>query len=390
MVNDPAGLLFAGRADDQIKLGGRRIELGEIDGQLLRLPGVAGAAAAVRTTKSGNQLLVGYLAVDDSYDSETALALLRERMPAALVPRLAVVDDLPTKTSGKVDRDALPWPLPRTGAGPTGVSELQSWIADIWADVLGAEVTSPKDDFFDFGGGSLTAAQVVGRLREQYPEVAVGDLYRNPRLGTLATALEHLGPGPARSKRTVPPIPPKTQLGQLLALLPLRTLAAGRWLAWLMLLTTLAHDVLDLSWVPTVPVWLVVLTVVIFLVPPVRMAVAALLIRGALRGVTPGSWPRGGKVHLRVWLATGSRTSWQRSRPLARPGCSGMPGCSGRGSDRTSTCTPCHRSPGCSRSARAPRSSRRWTSPATGSTATWSTSSPSASVPTPGSARAAP
>lgn len=304
MVNDPAGLLFAGRADDQIKLGGRRIELGEIDGQLLRLPGVAGAAAAVRTTKSGNQLLVGYLAVDDSYDSETALALLRERMPAALVPRLAVVDDLPTKTSGKVDRDALPWPLPRTGAGPTGLSELQSWIADIWADVLGAEVTSPKDDFFDFGGGSLTAAQVVGRLREQYPEVAVGDLYRNPRLGTLATALEHLGPGPARSKRTVPPIPPKTQLGQLLALLPLRTLAAGRWLAWLMLLTTLAHDVLDLSWVPTVPVWLVVLTVVIFLVPPVRMAVAALLIRGALRGVTPGSWPRGGKVHLRVWLAT--------------------------------------------------------------------------------------
>ncbi|WP_109473665.1 Pls/PosA family non-ribosomal peptide synthetase [Ornithinimicrobium cavernae] len=303
VVNDPDGLLFAGRADDQVKLGGRRIELGEIDGQLLGLPGVAGAAAAVRKTASGNQLLVGYLAVDDSYDSETALALLRERMPAALVPRLAVVDDLPTKTSGKVDRDALPWPLARSGPGPRGLSELQLWIAGIWADVLGAEVVSPKDDFFDFGGGSLTAAQVVGRLREQYPEVAVGDLYRNPRLGALAAALERLGPAAARSDRTVPPIRLKTQVGQLVALLPLRTLAAGRWVAWVLLASTLAHGIPGLSWLPAFPVWMIVLTALVFLVPPVRMALAALLVRGVLRGVRPGSWPRGGKVHLRVWLA---------------------------------------------------------------------------------------
>ncbi|WP_202863056.1 Pls/PosA family non-ribosomal peptide synthetase [Ornithinimicrobium murale] len=303
VVNDPTGLLFAGRADDQVKLGGRRVELGEIDGQLLRLPGVAGAAAAVRTTTSGNQLLVGYLAVDDSYNSETALALLRQRMPAALVPRLAVVDDLPTKTSGKVDRDALPWPLASSGTGPTGLSELQLWIAEIWVDVLGAEVTSAKDDFFDFGGGSLTAAQVVGRLREQYPEVAVGDIYRHPRLGDLAGALEKLGPGPARSDRTIPPIRRKTQVGQLLALLPLRTLAAGRWIAWVLAGANLAHGIPGLAWLPTFPLWLVVLSAVVFLVPPVRMALAALLIRGTLRGVRPGSWPRGGKVHLRVWLA---------------------------------------------------------------------------------------
>nr|WP_316249045.1 AMP-binding protein [Brachybacterium sp. Z12] len=113
--NDPEGLLFAGRADDQIKLGGRRIELGEIDEQMLRLPGVVGAAAAVRSTKSGNQLLVGYLTVDAGYDAQIAKGLLRQRMPAALVPRLAVVDELPTRTSGKIDRDALPWPRPRRG-----------------------------------------------------------------------------------------------------------------------------------------------------------------------------------------------------------------------------------------------------------------------------------
>ena len=61
---DEAGLVFVGRADDQVKIGGRRIELGEIDNTLLDLPGVTGAAAAVRTTASGNTLLVGYVAVD--------------------------------------------------------------------------------------------------------------------------------------------------------------------------------------------------------------------------------------------------------------------------------------------------------------------------------------
>ena len=305
VVNDPAGLIFAGRADDQIKLGGRRIELGEVDEQLLRLPGVKGAAAAVRKTGSGNQLLVGYLAVDEGYDQDSALALLRDRMPAALVPRLAVVDDLPTRTSGKIDRDALPWPLPTRSTGASkDLTPLQAWIAEIWADVLGAEVTSPKDDFFDLGGGSLTAAQLVGRLRERYPEVAVGDVYQHPRVAGLAQILEDLGSGPAKLDRVVHPIPPKTQTGQVLALIPLRTLAAARWVAWLMLASTTAHDLLGQDWAPRFP-WLVtILMAVLLLVPPVRMGLAALLIRAVLRGVRPGTWPRGGKVHLRLWLAS--------------------------------------------------------------------------------------
>ncbi|GAA5160524.1 Pls/PosA family non-ribosomal peptide synthetase [Ornithinimicrobium tianjinense] len=307
VVNDPAGLLFGGRADDQIKLGGRRIELGEIDGQLLRLPGVAGAAAAVRRTASGNQLLVGYLAVDETYEPDTAQALLRERMPAALVPRLAVVPDIPTRTSGKVDRDALPWPLPSAPrADASGLTPLEAWIGQIWAEVLGADITAPEDDFFDLGGGSLMAAQIVGRLRERYPEVAVGDLYNHPRVGSLAEALDELGTGgSARSDRTVYPIRPKTQVGQLLALVPLRTLAAGRWAAWLMLGSTAAHHLLGMPFLPPFPRAVAVLTAVLFLVPPVRMGLAALLIRAVLDGgIAPGTYPRGGKVHLRLWLAT--------------------------------------------------------------------------------------
>ena len=305
VVNDPEGLLFGGRADDQVKIGGRRIELGELDDQLLRLPGVVGAAAAVRATSTGNTLLVGYLTVDDTYDHSVARALLEERLPAALVPRLAVVDTLPTKTSGKVDRDALPWPLPRTT--PSGAETFhgtQAWLADIWRDVLGAEPTSPRDDFFDFGGGSLMAAQVVSRLRERHPEVVVGDLYAHPGLGDLATVLDEMGSGPVQSDRKVQPIRRKTQRGQMAALIPLRALGGLRWLAWLMLGSTLVAAALpSLAWLPSYPWWVLLVTTVVGIAPPARMLLAAGLIRLVMRGVTPGSYPRGGKVHLRLWLA---------------------------------------------------------------------------------------
>ena len=66
------GCVFVGRADDQVKLGGRRIELGEVDSALLALPGVDGAAAAVRRTAAGNQLLVGYVTADDRFDATAA------------------------------------------------------------------------------------------------------------------------------------------------------------------------------------------------------------------------------------------------------------------------------------------------------------------------------
>ena len=270
---------------------------------MLRLPGVVGAAAAVRSTKSGNQLLVGYLTVDAGYDAQIAKALLRQRMPAALVPRLAVVDELPTRTSGKIDRDALPWPLPRRGTPSAALSGTAAWIAEIWAEVLGAEVTSGADDFFDFGGGSLTAAQVVSRLREKHAELAVGDVYANPTVAGLAAHLDEMGTSAVMSDRTVAPLRRRTQIVQLLALGPLRALAALRWITWLMLASTLGALLTDLPWLIPFPLWLVLPLAAVVLLPPGRMALAALLARLLLRGVGPGSYPRGGRVHLRLWAA---------------------------------------------------------------------------------------
>ncbi len=131
-------------------------------------------------------------------------------MPAALVPRLAQVDTLPTRTSGKIDRDALPWPLATVETGePARLEGTAAVLQDLWADILGATVTGADDDFFDLGGGSLAAAQLVSRLRATYPEVTVADVYDHPRIGDLAVALDELATPAAYIDRTVHPVLPR-------------------------------------------------------------------------------------------------------------------------------------------------------------------------------------
>ncbi|WP_420175619.1 Pls/PosA family non-ribosomal peptide synthetase [Luteococcus sp. OSA5] len=306
VVNDPAGLLFRGRADDQVKVGGRRIELGEIDSALLQLPGVVGAAAAVRKTASGNALIVGYLTVDETFDRAASLATLRADMPAALVPRLAVVEDLPTRTSGKIDRDALPWPLPDSEGGDSDLSETARWVAGIWRDVLGSRPTTPDEDFFALGGGSLTAAQIVARVREQHPTTTVADVYEHPTVGGFSDWLDSQTAPSGRLNEAVHPVPHKTQAGQLLALLGLRTISGLRWVFWLALAARIAGELgwaLPVTALPVAPWWLLGVVWLLLVFAPGRLALSALASRIILAGIQPGDYPRGGKVHLRLWLA---------------------------------------------------------------------------------------
>ena len=327
---DPEGLVFLGRADEQVKLGGRRIELGEIDAALQALPGVAGAAAAVKGPVGG-QILVGYVVPSEPlgpvgeqrpdgpvpFDAAYARSLLAAKLPAALVPRIAVVEDLPTRTSGKVDRNALPWPLPDAGAPAEAESEAaggvaqpvltprQELLADQWAAVLGARPLGPDADFFDAGGGSLAAARFVSVLRAHYPTVTVRDVYDNATFGELADRLAELTPAesavPAEPQADVPvtPIPRTFQWAQAGLMLPLSVLGAVRWLTVLAALGNLAAP----AWAPQVSWWWVLAGFVLFVSPPGRVLVSALGARALLRGLEPGQYPRGGAVHLRLWTA---------------------------------------------------------------------------------------
>ena len=306
---EPDGLYFQGRADDQVKVGGRRIELGEVDSALVHLPGVSGGAAAVRKTASGTPVLVGYIAsADPAFDLAAARAHLAESLPAALVPRLVLVDELPTRTSGKVDRDALPWPppgdVPDVGAQLGGT---MGWLAGQWQDVLGTVVDGPEADFFALGGGSLSAAQLVVALRGRFPGMTVALLYDHPRLGSLAGFLDEVAadqpPPVAADPRLVTPTPAGAQAAQVALTLPLATLTGLQWLTWLALINNVAAALHPLPWLVTVNWWVVMIAFVAFITPLGRMGIAVLGARVLLARLKPGTYRRGGSVHLRVWLA---------------------------------------------------------------------------------------
>ncbi|MGY4709759.1 Pls/PosA family non-ribosomal peptide synthetase [Mycolicibacterium sp. CBM1] len=302
------GLYFQGRADDQVKVGGRRIELGEVDSALVHLPGVSGAAAAVRRTASGTPMLVGYISLPPGTDTATfdlaaARAHLAQALPAALVPRLVLLDELPTRTSGKVDRNALPWPPPGYQESEPDLGGTMGWLAGLWRDVLGAVVDGPEADFFALGGGSLSAAQLVAALRQRYPQLTVAQLYDHPRLGSLAEFLDEFAPPIAVTPRHVTPTPVSTQAAQVLLSVPLATLTGLQWVTWLALINNVAAAVHPLPWLAPVSWWLVAVAFILFITPLGRMGIAVLGARALLSGLQQGTYRRGGPEHLRVWLA---------------------------------------------------------------------------------------
>ncbi|WP_309132869.1 amino acid adenylation domain-containing protein [Brevibacterium sp.] len=310
VINDPQGLIFVGRADEQIKLGGRRIELGEIDAAMQSLSDVEGAAAAVKRTPAGTDILVGYIA---SHDPNAASRLaewdeaLRTELPAALVPRLTLIDELPTKTSGKVDRNALPWPTSDAAETGTedGLAELDpesAWIADQWTAVLGTR-PSPDADFFTSGGGSLAAAQLVSRLRTRHPSVTVGDVYAHPRFGALSTLCvgESGAAATARPRRRIGRTSKGMQAFQTLLGIPVHILGGVRWVVIAMVLANLGT--LLGARLPFTPWPVVAVLFLVFVTAWGRMLISAAAARLLLLGVTPGVYPRSGWVHKRLWLA---------------------------------------------------------------------------------------
>lgn len=309
---ESVGLVFMGRADDQVKLGGRRIELGEIDAALQALPGISGAAAAVQATAGGSQLLVGYLvpAAGTTPDAGALRSLLAESLPAALIPLLTFTDALPTKTSGKVDRKALPWPLDQPadddGSLAGTLAPEAQWVLEQWQAVLGGAPSSLDTDFFASGGGSLAAAQLVSALRRRYPRITVADVYSHPRIGALLELA--LGSVPVADageivNRTVGRTRRSSQVFQTLMGVPLHILVGMRWLTYLMALNNIAAWLGFLPGAPTVSWWWVAASWAVFVSPWGRMGISVIAARLLLRGVRPGSYPRSGKVHLRLWLA---------------------------------------------------------------------------------------
>ncbi|MBT2890617.1 non-ribosomal peptide synthetase, partial [Streptomyces sp. McG2] len=185
-----------GRADDQVKVRGFRIEPGEIEAALRAHPDVADAAAAVREDAEGTARIAGYLVPAPGRTLPTARdlrELVRRSLPDYMVPAAFVaLDALPATASGKLDRRALPTPVwSESAAYVAPAPGTQTALAAVWAEVLGVERVGAEDDFFALGGHSLLATRVISRVRTGLgAHLAVRDLFDAPRLADLAEAVD--------------------------------------------------------------------------------------------------------------------------------------------------------------------------------------------------------
>ncbi|MGW1373918.1 amino acid adenylation domain-containing protein [Streptomyces sp. NPDC002446] len=172
---------FSGRADQQIKIRGHRIELGEIEAVLGEHPMVGTCVALAAGSDAFERALIAFVIPrqqPEPADGTELIGWVAERLPAHMVPaRVQIVETLPLTPNGKVDRKRLLASAPVPGA-PRGEScepprpGLEGQLAQLWAEVLGGELPSRDQGFFDAGGNSLLAAQFVGQVRERLPEAA--------------------------------------------------------------------------------------------------------------------------------------------------------------------------------------------------------------------------
>ncbi|OZM76822.1 non-ribosomal peptide synthetase/MFS transporter [Pseudonocardia sp. MH-G8] len=183
---------FLGRLDDQVKVNGHRIELGEVEAALAALPQVSASAAAVHQRPDGVAQLVGYVVTRDGTDAGEApyRDTLSARLPAQMVPaRILTLPALPLTPNGKLDRRALPTP-PEGGPAATGErarTDTEKRIAAVWTQVLGVADPSIDDSFFALGGDSFAALKVVRRIE---PAPSLVELYQHATIRRLAAHLD--------------------------------------------------------------------------------------------------------------------------------------------------------------------------------------------------------
>ena len=196
----PGGILeFVGRADHRIKVSGYRIELGDVEAALGRIPGVEAAVAAVVPAEGGREVLAALVRVDATGGDSPAIAVkMAELVPPHMVPQIIVVTDrIPFTVGGKIDRAAVAARLSggdvlATRGFRAPATPLESALAHIIADVLGGETTvGVDDDFFALGGDSVLATQVVARIRDwlDTPTVMVADMFGARSVSAMAQQL---------------------------------------------------------------------------------------------------------------------------------------------------------------------------------------------------------
>ncbi|WP_194853209.1 non-ribosomal peptide synthetase [Nocardia sp. SYP-A9097] len=182
---------FVGRADFQVKIRGFRIELGEVESSLLAHSDVARAVATMHRSHATGDRLIGYVVPESGADLDPAAirAFAAERLAPHMVPATVVMlDALPLTKNGKLDRAALPGPDFTTSRAEfrAPVTDVETTLAGLFAEVLGVDTVGLDDSFFALGGDSIVSIQLVTRARAAGLVFSVREVFERKTVAGLA------------------------------------------------------------------------------------------------------------------------------------------------------------------------------------------------------------
>lgn len=185
-------ILFYGRKDDQVKINGNRIELAEVEKALLSCPGVENAVVLDLTNDAGDKYLAAYV-LPGVPEVQLLRKHLEKLLPLYMIPRAyEMMSEFPLTANGKVDRDALRAMPPsyRNENILLPRNEIERQVSAIWEEVLGRQEIDIREDFFEIGGHSLKAMQVVIRINEQFDlRLDIKLMFMNSTIEQLAEAI---------------------------------------------------------------------------------------------------------------------------------------------------------------------------------------------------------
>jgi amino acid adenylation domain-containing protein len=186
---------FLGRKDNQVKINGFRVELGEIESVLGTSPSVSSAVVLAKEGPDGNKRLIAYVVPNGAFDSDTLMAYLRTRLPEYMVPAVWVkLDKLPLTSNGKIDRNSLPRPLDAPAARrllADAETPTQKILSDIWKECIGITECGIDDNFFALGGHSLIAVQILSKLEKRTGlKLPLAILFKYPNIRSLAALVD--------------------------------------------------------------------------------------------------------------------------------------------------------------------------------------------------------
>ena len=183
---------FLGRIDHQVKIRGVRVELGEIENQLLEYDAVKEAVVAVKTDKKGTQHICAYLVSDKKLVMPEIKDYLSQKLPYYMVPSyLLQIPRFPLTSSGKTDRKALPAPeFKSENIYEAPRNEVEKVMAEVFGEVLKADRLGIHDNFFDLGGNSITFIHIIPRLLKKGVKITISSIFEHPTIAELANHAE--------------------------------------------------------------------------------------------------------------------------------------------------------------------------------------------------------